>query len=265
MASGVITAVPLLFFGASARRLPMTTIGLLQYFAPVLQFIVALVVFHEAMTLDRWIGFGVVWLALLVLTVDMLAATARARRPSGSRAGKRRRTLEPQAQREQTLKPLREGPRMSVRARKFRMDQGAESARSWSRGTTTIGTGRARSTLLAVLPEEQPVLFGQARGAHDQDLAVVPFEPVDGFLNGTAMGDGDADLVTGGHLPRSCRQDGVRVDVRGVDGLSRVPGGVELHERHQPQRHAAPLGSADAEFRSQPPRPHVARRPASDG
>lgn len=71
-ASGIITAVPLLFFGASARRLPMTTIGLLQYFAPVLQFIVALAVFHEPMTADRWIGFGVVWLALLVLTVDML-------------------------------------------------------------------------------------------------------------------------------------------------------------------------------------------------
>ncbi|BCW68133.1 protein RarD [Arthrobacter sp. NicSoilB4] len=74
-ASGIITAVPLLFFGASARRLPMTTIGLLQYFAPVLQFIVALAVFHEPMTTDRWIGFGVVWLALLVLTVDMLLTT----------------------------------------------------------------------------------------------------------------------------------------------------------------------------------------------
>ncbi|MCB5274555.1 hypothetical protein BJG92_02092 [Arthrobacter sp. SO5] len=71
-ASGIITAVPLLFFGASARRLPMTMIGLLQYFAPVLQFIVALAVFGETMTTDRWIGFGVVWLALLVLTVDML-------------------------------------------------------------------------------------------------------------------------------------------------------------------------------------------------
>ncbi|MDQ4046132.1 MAG: EamA family transporter RarD [Actinomycetota bacterium] len=81
-ASGIITAVPLLFFGASARRLPMTTIGLLQYFAPVLQFIVALAVFREAMTLERWIGFGVVWLALLVLTVDMLAA---ARKNSAAR------------------------------------------------------------------------------------------------------------------------------------------------------------------------------------
>ncbi|MET3720973.1 chloramphenicol-sensitive protein RarD [Arthrobacter sp. UYEF21] len=71
-ASGVLTAVPLVFFGASARRLPLTTIGLLQYLAPVLQFVVALVVFREAMTPGRWIGFGVVWLALLVLTVDML-------------------------------------------------------------------------------------------------------------------------------------------------------------------------------------------------
>lgn len=86
VASGVITAVPLLFFGASARRLPMTTIGLLQYFAPVLQFIVALVVFQEAMTASRWIGFGVVWLALLVLTVDMLRMAGK-----NSRARKRAR------------------------------------------------------------------------------------------------------------------------------------------------------------------------------
>nr|WP_255482423.1 EamA family transporter RarD [Pseudarthrobacter sp. NBSH8] len=86
-ASGVITAVPLLFFGASARRLPMTTIGLLQYVAPLLQFIVALVVFQEAMTTSRWIGFGVVWLALLVLTVDMLRTTRK-----NSLARKRART-----------------------------------------------------------------------------------------------------------------------------------------------------------------------------
>ncbi|MCU1571920.1 MAG: rarD [Micrococcaceae bacterium] len=71
-ASGVVTAVPLLFFGASARRLPMTTIGLLQYFAPVLQFLIAITVLGEHMGLDRWIGFGIVWLALVLLTVDML-------------------------------------------------------------------------------------------------------------------------------------------------------------------------------------------------
>ncbi|NWL13756.1 EamA family transporter RarD [Paenarthrobacter nitroguajacolicus] len=75
VASGAITAVPLLFFGASARRLPMTTIGLLQYFAPVLQFVVALTVFNETMTTARWIGFCVVWLALVLLTIDMLRTT----------------------------------------------------------------------------------------------------------------------------------------------------------------------------------------------
>jgi len=89
VASGVITAVPLLFFGASARRLPLTTIGLLQYLAPVLQFVMALAVFHEAMTPDRWIGFGVVWLALLILTVDMLRTAGKnsaAKRRAGQAA-----------------------------------------------------------------------------------------------------------------------------------------------------------------------------------
>lgn len=76
-ASGVITAVPLLFFGASARRLPMTTIGLLQYFAPVLQFLIAVLFLGEHMGVERWIGFGIVWLALLLLTVDMLISVRR--------------------------------------------------------------------------------------------------------------------------------------------------------------------------------------------
>ncbi|MGO4383212.1 EamA family transporter RarD [Specibacter sp. RAF43] len=70
--TGVVTAVPLLFFGASARRLPMTMIGLMQYVAPLLQFIVAITLLGEHMGLDRWIGFGIVWLALVVLTFDSL-------------------------------------------------------------------------------------------------------------------------------------------------------------------------------------------------
>lgn len=76
-ASGVITAVPLLFFGASARRLPMTTIGLLQYFAPVLQFLIAVLFLGEHMGPERWIGFGIVWLALLLLTTDMVLSVRR--------------------------------------------------------------------------------------------------------------------------------------------------------------------------------------------
>ena len=77
LSSGVITAVPLVFFGASASRLPLTTIGMLQYFAPLLQFIVALMVMHEAMTTARWIGFGIVWFALALLTVDMFRTARR--------------------------------------------------------------------------------------------------------------------------------------------------------------------------------------------
>lgn len=80
-AAGVITAVPLLFFGAAARRLPLTTIGLLQYLAPVLQFLLALFVFQEEMPLERWIGFGLVWIALSMLTIDMLHTVRKNSRP----------------------------------------------------------------------------------------------------------------------------------------------------------------------------------------
>ncbi|WP_423723623.1 EamA family transporter RarD [Arthrobacter zhangbolii] len=79
-ASGVITAVPLIFFGAAARRLPLSTVGLLQYLAPTLQFIIALAVFKEAMPPERWAGFGLVWLALVLLTVDMIGGPRRNRR-----------------------------------------------------------------------------------------------------------------------------------------------------------------------------------------
>lgn len=80
-ASGVITAVPLIFFGAAARRLPLTTIGMLQYLAPLLQFILALTVFQEEMPLERWIGFGLVWVGLALLTVDMIRTVRKNARP----------------------------------------------------------------------------------------------------------------------------------------------------------------------------------------
>ena len=78
-ASGIITAVPLIFFGAAARRLPLSTVGLLQYLAPTLQFILALAVFKEAMPPERWAGFGLVWLALVMLTIDMIGGPRRNR------------------------------------------------------------------------------------------------------------------------------------------------------------------------------------------
>lgn len=72
LGTGVITAIPLLFFGAAATRVPLSTIGLLQYLAPVIQFTLGLLVFHEPMTLARWLGFALVWLALALLTAESL-------------------------------------------------------------------------------------------------------------------------------------------------------------------------------------------------
>jgi len=70
--TGVVTALPLILFGAAATRLPLVVLGLLQYLAPVLQFLMGLVVFHEAMPPGRWVGFGLVWLALVVFTVESI-------------------------------------------------------------------------------------------------------------------------------------------------------------------------------------------------
>lgn len=69
---GLVTAVPLLFFTASAIRVPLSTIGLLQYIAPVLQFLVGVLVAKEIMPPSRWIGFSIVWLALAIFTYDSL-------------------------------------------------------------------------------------------------------------------------------------------------------------------------------------------------
>jgi chloramphenicol-sensitive protein RarD len=79
LASGVVTAVPLLLFGAAATRIPLTTLGLLQYLAPVLQFLFGVLVFHEAMPPARLAGFGLVWLALVVFSLDGLRERSRVR------------------------------------------------------------------------------------------------------------------------------------------------------------------------------------------
>lgn len=77
--TGVITAVPLLLFAAGARRVSLTTIGLLQFVAPVLQFLIGWLLLGEPMPLERWIGFGLVWVALVILTVDSVLHARRAR------------------------------------------------------------------------------------------------------------------------------------------------------------------------------------------
>jgi len=72
LSAGAVTSVPLLFFGAAARRLPLSIIGLAQYITPVLQFIFGVTIMAEPMPLERWIGFGLVWLALAILSLDAL-------------------------------------------------------------------------------------------------------------------------------------------------------------------------------------------------
>ncbi|MEU9378384.1 EamA family transporter RarD [Streptomyces sp. NPDC048255] len=78
-ATGLVTAVPLVFFGAAAIRVPLSTLGLLQYMAPVFQFGLGVLYFHEAMPPERWAGFSLVWAALAVLTWDALRTARRSR------------------------------------------------------------------------------------------------------------------------------------------------------------------------------------------
>jgi chloramphenicol-sensitive protein RarD len=82
IALGPVTAVPLLLFAAGARRLSMTTLGLLQYIGPTIQFAVGLCIFHEPFDTQRLIGFGMIWIALVLYTTDSWrAALAPSARP----------------------------------------------------------------------------------------------------------------------------------------------------------------------------------------
>lgn len=79
--SGVVTAIPLLFFGAAAIRVPLTQLGLLQYLAPTLQLAIGVLLYDEPMPAVRLLGFALVWTALVVFTADTLAASRRRQRP----------------------------------------------------------------------------------------------------------------------------------------------------------------------------------------
>jgi chloramphenicol-sensitive protein RarD len=76
--AGVVTAVPLLLFAAAAGRIPLSTMGLIQYLTPCIQFTIGVWINHEDMPPSRWVGFGLVWVALVLLTFDSVRA---ARRP----------------------------------------------------------------------------------------------------------------------------------------------------------------------------------------
>jgi len=84
--AGVATAVPLLLFAAGTRRVDLTIIGMLQFLTPVLQFVIGVVVLHEPMPPERWIGFLLVWVAIAVFVVDLLLAARRGRRATRAAA-----------------------------------------------------------------------------------------------------------------------------------------------------------------------------------
>jgi chloramphenicol-sensitive protein RarD len=75
--AGLVTVGPLLLFAASARRVPLTTMGLLQYLTPMLQLVVGVTLLGEHVPPARWVGFGLVWVALVLLTADSLTAARR--------------------------------------------------------------------------------------------------------------------------------------------------------------------------------------------
>jgi chloramphenicol-sensitive protein RarD len=70
ISAGPVTALPLLFFAGAARRLPLSTMGLLQYLTPVMQFAIGVLVLHETTSFALLCGFALVWIALAVLAVD---------------------------------------------------------------------------------------------------------------------------------------------------------------------------------------------------
>ncbi len=81
--AGIVTAVPLLLFAASARRIPLVTVGLIQFVTPVLQLMCGVFLLGEHVTPGLWVGFGIVWVALVILTVDSVQAARSGRAETG--------------------------------------------------------------------------------------------------------------------------------------------------------------------------------------
>ena len=72
MGTGVVTVIPLLCFGGAATRIPLSTLGLMQYLTPTVQFLLGILFFHEPMPAMRWVGFSLIWLALVLFTAETL-------------------------------------------------------------------------------------------------------------------------------------------------------------------------------------------------
>ncbi|GAA2566631.1 EamA family transporter RarD [Streptomyces sp. NPDC000678] len=101
-ATGIVTALPLVCFGAAAIRVPLSTLGLLQYLAPVFQFLLGILYFKEAMPPERWAGFALVWLALTLLTWDALRTARRAARALADGAGRSKAVIRREADAKKT-------------------------------------------------------------------------------------------------------------------------------------------------------------------
>jgi len=72
--AGAVTTIPLLMFASAARRIPLTMIGILQYIAPTLQFLLGVLIYKEPFTTSKLIGFSMVWIALIVFWMEGLVA-----------------------------------------------------------------------------------------------------------------------------------------------------------------------------------------------
>ncbi len=84
--AGIVTSVPLFMFARAVRRIPLSMAGIFQYISPTLQFLCGVVLYREPFTLSRLIGFGIVWVALIIFGVDgFLAHRAQAALPTGSK------------------------------------------------------------------------------------------------------------------------------------------------------------------------------------
>ncbi|MEN8234585.1 MAG: EamA family transporter RarD [Actinomycetota bacterium] len=80
--AGAITVFPLILFGAAAQRIPLSTLGVLQYLTPTLQLLVGVVIYGETVSDGKWFGFALVWIALVIYTYDNVRSMRATRRVS---------------------------------------------------------------------------------------------------------------------------------------------------------------------------------------
>jgi chloramphenicol-sensitive protein RarD len=72
--AGLVTIVPLLMFASATQRIPLTMIGIMQYITPTMQFLLGVLLYKEPFTTQKLIGFSIVWIALIVFSVEGLIA-----------------------------------------------------------------------------------------------------------------------------------------------------------------------------------------------